>query len=332
MFKFKVVVTDYVFPNLDPEREILARAGARLVSGQCKTRDEVIELARGADALLNTYYGPVDGAVMDAMPNCRIIVRYGIGVDTIDIPAATARGIMVANVPDYCIDEVSDHGVAMFLALARKLPQGNADVNAGNNGLAGLKPMKRISSMTVGVVGMGRIGRAIVDKLAPFGCEVVFFDPYFQGPSKFIVRHVGLNELFAECDAIILQAPANAETYHLLNAEAFAMMAKQPVIVNCARGELIDTAALVLALDRGQVSGAALDVVEELPATGNARALLNRRNVILTPHSAWFSAQALHSLQRLAAMEVARALTGEAPKSLQNPEVRSRVAGGAEGA
>lgn len=321
MSRFTVAVTDYVFPNLDPEHEVLGAVGAELVIGQCREKAEAVELVRGVDAVLNTYYGPIDAEVMDAMPECRIIVRYGIGVDTIDIPAATARGIMVANVPDYCIDEVSDQGVAMLLALLRKLPQADRNLRRGEWSLGALKPMHRISTLTLGIIGMGRIGQALARKLAPFGAQLLFFDPYLQGEASGGAQSVSLQELYHRADGILLQAPATPETRHLLDAEAFAAMERQPVIVNCARGELVDTEALIAALGSGQISGAALDVIEGAPPLPEDSPLLSAENVLLAPHSAWFSAEALQSLQRLACEEVARALRGERPKSLLNPEV-----------
>ncbi len=318
MSKFKVVVTDYVFSNLDPEKEVLSPVGAEVVAGQSKTPEEVIELVKGADAVLNTYYGPIDGAVMDAMPDCRIIVRYGIGVDTIDIAAATQRGIMVANVPDYCIDEVSDHALAMMLTLLRKLPVGDKAIRNDNWKLGVLKPMRRINTLTVGIIGMGRIGKAITSKVAAFGPKIVFFDPYFKG--EIAAKQVDLPTLLKTSDAIIVQAPATPETKHILNAEAFAMMESKPVIINCARGELIETEALIEALEKGLISGAGLDVIENAPPFPTDSPLFKFDNVILAPHSAWFSEEALQSLQFLAAQEVARALTGECPKALLNPD------------
>ena len=321
--RLKVVVTDYVFPSLDPEKQIVAEAGGQLVAAQCKTRDDILALVRGAHAVLNTYYGPINAEVMDAMPDCRIIVRYGIGVDTIDIPAATARGILVANVPDYCIDEVSDHAVAMALSLVRKLPQGDRQVRAGNWKLAPLKPVRRLSNLTVGIIGLGRIGRAIVTKLGVFGPQLLFVDPYAKdAPAG--AQSVTLAELYARADIIIVQAPSTPETKHLLDGKAFAAMARKPIIVNCARGELIDTPALIQALQSGQVSGAGLDVIEGAPPLPADSPLCQFDSVILAPHSAWFSEDALFSLQRLAAMEVARALRGERPKSLLNPEALNK--------
>ncbi len=320
MGRFRVVVTDYVFPDLEPEKAILAEVGAELVAGQCQSKAQVIELVPGADAVLNTYYGPIDAEVMDAMPDCRIIVRYGVGVDTVDIAAATERGIMVANVPDYCVDEVSDHAVAMTLALLRKLAQGDRNVRRGEWSLAPLKPMSRISSLTIGIIGMGRIGRAIAAKLAPFGARITYHDPYVEAGTVSGVSAVELDELYATADAIIIQAPSTPQTRHMLDAAAFAAMRRSPVVVNCARGDLIDTEALVKALEQGRISGASLDVVEDTPPMPLDHALLTLNNVIVTPHSAWFSADALHSLQRLGAMEVARVLRGEPAKHLLNPD------------
>jgi D-3-phosphoglycerate dehydrogenase / 2-oxoglutarate reductase len=326
MKRFKVVVTDYVFPTLDPERTILGEAGAELIAAQCKSPEEVIALARGADAMLNTYYKPVDGAVMDAMPGCRIIVRYGIGVDSIDLAAATQRNIAVANVPDYCIDEVSDHALAMALALLRKLAFSDRRLREGAWQLGPLKPLRRIRTLTFGIIGMGRIGRAIAAKAAAFGPAIVFHDPYFKGPLPVPgARAVSLDELYALADAVIVQAPATPQTHHLLADDAFARMQRCPVIVNCARGELIDTAALIRALDAGRVSGAGLDVIEGMPPLPADSPLRRFDNVLLTPHSAWLSETALEDLQRLAALEVARALRGERPQALLNPEVWDRV-------
>jgi D-3-phosphoglycerate dehydrogenase / 2-oxoglutarate reductase len=324
MSGLKVVITDSVFPNLDPEHEILEPLGAEIVAGQCKSKSDALALVPGAVAVLNTYYGPIDAEVMDAMPGCRAIVRYGIGVDTIEIPAATARGIMVANVPDYCIEEVSDQAVAMLLALLRKLPLADKRVRRGQWELAGLKPLRRLCDLTLGIVGMGRIGRALVRKLAPFGARLVFADPYYSGEAPAGTEQIPLSELLQVCDGILLQAPATPETRHLLNADSLALMEKSPVVVNCARGELVDTAALVAALESGQISGAGLDVIEGAPPLPENSPLLCFDNVLLAPHSAWFSDAALGALQRLATEEVARVLRGERPKSLLNPEVLNR--------
>ena len=323
MSRYKVAVTDYVFPDLEVERRILETIGACLVAGQSKSGRDVIDLAHDADAILNTYYGPLDEQVISACPKLRIIVRFGIGVDTIDIPAATRHGVMVANVPDYCMEEVSDHAVAMWLCLSRKILAADRSVRGGDWTLAPLKPLVSLNKLTVGVIGMGRIGRRTARKAAAFCGAVIFADPCVEGNLELdgvVCRKVELEALCAEADVIFLHAPAGKATRHMLDARRFDLMARKPIVVNTARAELIDQEALADALAAGKVSAVALDVVEggEL-APGHP--LLKLDNVLITPHSAWYSDQAIDLLRRLAAQEAIRGLTGERPKSLLNPEI-----------
>jgi len=325
MAKFKVVVTDYVFPNLDIEKSIFEPYDVELVAMQCKSADELMPFVVDADILLNTYLGGIDRRLFSIMKKCKLIVRYGIGVDTIDINGATEYGIMVANVPDYCLDEVSDHAIACMLALTRKLTLSDRRVRNGLWDLGYLKPMRKISNLTVGVVGMGRIGRLSAGKVSAFGARIIFSDPYVNEDSLDIsAKKVTLNELVASSDVILIHAPATPETHHLFDSNLFALMQRNPVIINCARGNLIDTNALVEALSKGIVSGAALDVIEGVPPFSPDHPLCRFENVIITPHSAWYSEEALINLQRLAAEEAARVLRGEKPRSLLNPEVLSK--------
>ncbi len=326
MEKFKVVVTDYVFDNLDTERAIIEPCGATLLTLQCENVDELIPITVDADAILNTYLGPLDERFFSTLERCKLIVRYGIGIDTIDIKAATRHGIMVANVPDYCINEVSDHALACMLALARKLKLSDQRIHEGEWDLSYLKPVHRTGNLSVGIVGMGRIGRLSARKVAAFGAKVVFADPFINGDiieDGLHAKKVTLEELAASSDVILIHAAATPETYHLFDAKLFDLMQKKPIIVNCARGSLIDTEALVSALLQGKISGAALDVIEGVPPISPEHPLCKFENVILTPHSAWYSEDALKSLQRLAAEEVARVLKGGLPRSLINPEVLS---------
>jgi len=243
MPKFKVVVTDYVFPDLDMECRILSEHNAEMIAAQCKSGDEVVALAKDADVILNTYYSPLDAQVFSKLGKCKAVVRYGIGVDSIDIGAATKYGIMVANVPDYCCEEVSDHAVTSMLALLRKLPISDRRIRQGEWSLGYLKPMHRIGELTIGIVGMGRIGRLSAKKIAPFGVQIVFSDPYMSEndiiDEYFHARKVTLDELVSISDAILVHAPSTTKTYHLLNAALFQKMQRKPVIVNCARGNLI---------------------------------------------------------------------------------------------
>ena len=325
MPKFEVAVTDYVFPDLDSESRILAENDAEMVIAQCKSTDEVISIARDADVILNTYFSPLDEKVFAELNKCKAVVRYGIGTDSIDMDSATKHGIMVINVPDYCCEEVSDHTVASMLALLRKLPLSDRRIRQGKWDLKYLKPMTRIKNLTIGIIGMGRIGRLSAKKSAVFGSQIVFTDP---GVDEDSVRETGLNlkkvtldELMAISDAILIHAPATAETYHLIDSTLFQKMQRKPVIVNCARGSLVDTDALVAALSQGQISGVALDVMENVPPFDPENSLSQFENVILSPHSAWYSEEALVDLRKLALEEVLRVLRNERPHSLLNPEV-----------
>jgi D-3-phosphoglycerate dehydrogenase len=320
----KVFITDYVFENQEPEKAVLAEIGAEVRAMQCKSSQEVIDNAKDADALLNCFLPGIDGRVMDAIPNLKVIVRYGIGVNTIDIDAATARGIPVANVPDYCLDEVSDHAVGMMLSLIRVIPLSHKKITLDHDyGVGYIKPVLPLRGAKVSVLGFGRIGKLIAARLNPFGCEIQFYDPFIPADVQldgFSAKKVSLDEAYESSDVIILQAPSTKENMHMLNRSAFAQMKRKPYIINCARGELIDEAALVEALGAGTISGAALDVLESMPPVQPGNPLLRFDNVVLTPHSAWISAKSRGELQRLAAMEVARVLKGGEVKSLINPD------------
>ena len=321
MAKYKVVVTDYVFESFEPETEVLAAVDADLEVRQCASIEDLKPHLAGAHALLNTYLPGIGAEVFDSAPDLKVVVRYGMGIDTIDVPEATKRGILVARVTDYCIDEVADHALAHFLCLARKILLSDRKVKGGEWSLAYVKPLGGIREMTAGIIGFGRIGRAIAARLKAFGPEIVFFDPAVEGDAEGC-RSVALDELYASCDAIFVQCPACEETHHLLGREAFGKMQKRPLIVNTARGSIVDTDALVEALQAGKVSGAGLDLLEDEKAVvGTDHPLNAMDNAILTPHSAWFSSAAIRSLQRKAAEEVARALRGERPVALVNPEV-----------
>jgi D-3-phosphoglycerate dehydrogenase len=318
-----VLVTDYVFADFDQERKILAGIGVELKVAQCKSIVELKPLLRGVHGLLNTYLPGIGPEVFDAAPELKAVVRYGIGLDTIDIPAATHRGIMVANVPDYCINEVADHALAHFLALARKISLSDQKVKMGEWSLAYVKPMKALAGMCAGIIGFGRIGRAIATRLKAFGVKVVFHDPMIATETEGC-QPVTFDTVLATCDAIFVQCPASKATRHLLNRSAFEKMRRQPLVINCARGEVVETDALVWALQNGQVSGAGLDVLEDESIIKTQHPLKECPNVTISPHSAWYSEAAIPALQRRAAEEMARALCGDRPSSLVNPEVMER--------
>jgi D-3-phosphoglycerate dehydrogenase len=268
----------------------------------------------------------VTTAVVEQLTRCRIISRFGIGVDNVDIAMATSKGIVVTKVPDYCIDEVSDHAMALLLAIVRKIPFSNSEVQEGRWAMPTVVPIHRLRGTVLGLVGFGRIPQLVAPKAQAFGIKVVAFDPFVPQEvfAKAGVASVSFDELVKTADYISLHCPLTPETNHLFNTEVFGKMKPGAYLVNTGRGPLIDEAALAQALDKGQLAGAALDVVEKEPPVGSP--VLGRKNVILTPHTAFYSDESLLELQVKAAEEVVRVLSGQAPKNPVNPEVLKAAA------
>ena len=307
----KVFITDYGFSDIHQERHIITSAGHDLLAGQCKSPEAVLEAAADADVLL-VQWAPITSAVINGLNKCRVIVRYGIGVDNVDLVAAKARGIPVCNVPDYCIDEVADHAVAMALSLARQLPMMDRRVRAGTWKITPDHPMPALSTMTFAAAGLGRIARAVLARAGAFGCRPAAYDPYVK-PEVFAangIMRLTLEEMFRQADVLSLHMPLTPETRHLINPAALAKMKPTAIIVNTARGGLIDTVALAEALQSGVIAGAGLDVFDPEPLSME-HPLRSCRNAILTSHVGWFSDESVPKLQRLAAEEVVRALRGE---------------------
>ena len=325
---FKVIVTDCIFRDLKQEETILKCIDAEIIGYQCKTADEVIRVAEDADAILTSQFKNIDRNIIEHLKKCRVIVRYGIGVDTIDICAATEKGILVVNVPEYCIDEVSDHAVALVLALSRNLCRSNAEIRSGSGyRIDYSNPLFSLKSSAIGIIGFGRIGRQTGHKISVFSSEIRFFDPYVPEDihgDGVVFRKSSLDDLLQTSDIIILNAPLTKETYHLIDANAVARMARKPYLVNVSRGELVDSAALLQGIENGSIRGAALDVVEGVPPLPEGDPILKNDRILFTPHSAWYSEESLRSLQRTAAEEVARVLAGEMPHSLMNKEAWGR--------
>ncbi len=307
MAPYRVVVTDQVFPSVDIERELLGNAGADLevATGD---REEVLARAEEADALLNTYF-PIDADAMKRLERCRIIARYGIGVDNIDLDAARERDIVVTNVPDYCVEEVAAHAVAMLLALLRRLPEGEAVLRGGGWGIAQLRPIKRLSDGTVGVVGLGRIGRRVVELIRPFGVTILGHDPFVTELEG--VRVVDLDELLAASDAVTLHCPLLPQTRGLINTDRLAAMPAHSVLVNTSRGPLVVLDDLLGALRDQRIRAAALDVFETEPV--DAARLEGVPGLLATPHMAFYSDAAVAESQTKAATQVIKVLRGERP-------------------
>ncbi len=307
----KVIVTDHGFPDVSQEQEIVARAGGTLAVARCKSADDVVASCQEADALL-VQWAPITEAVVAALDRCRVIVRYGIGVDNVDLKAAAARGIAVCNIPDYCIDEVADHSLALALSLARQLPQTDATVRGGVWKIVPPSPFPAFRDVTFATAGFGRIARAVLDRARAFGFRLAAYDPFVKDAffEEAGVRKVDREGLLREAGILSLHLPLNGETRHFLDGPALASMRKEAVIVNTARGGLIDTVALAGALASGGVAGAGLDVFESEPLPGG-HPLRNAPNAILTSHTAWYSGGSIPILQRKAAEEVVRGLKGE---------------------
>ena len=319
MAQLQVGVSDSVFPNLDPARAVLSKIGAQLHLAEEPKPEAIMRVAKDADALFATY-AKITADMIRQMTRCRIISRFGIGVDNVDIPAATERGIVVTKVPDYCIDEVSDHAMALLLAAVRKIPLANSLVHQGRWEMPAVVPIHRLRGATLGLVGFGRIPQLVAPKAQSFGMQVVSYDPYvpksvFENAK---VRGVEFRELLKLSDYISIHSPLLPETQGLFNAEAFLQMKPHAYLINTARGPIVDEAALAQALDAGQLAGAALDVMTKEPPTGSP--LLGRPNVIITPHTSFYSEESLVDLQTKAAEEVVRVLQGQAPKNPVNPE------------
>ena len=318
--KLKVAVADSVFPNLDTAREVLGAIGADVQLASGPTPEEILKIAAGADALLVTY-AKITADMIAQMPRCKIISRFGIGVDNVDLAAATAAGIVVTKVPDYCIDEVSDHAMALLLTAARKIVPSNAQVHAGRWEMKAVVPIHRLRGGVLGLVGFGRIPQLVAPKAKAFGLRVIAYDPFI--PQEVFVREgverVEFPQLLSQSDFVSIHTPLMPETRGLFGADAFRQMKPTAYIINTARGPIVDEAALAVALDARQLAGAALDVMPNEPPVGSP--LIGRADVIITPHTSFYSEESLVELQRKAAQEVAAVLTGKAPKNPVNPEV-----------
>ena len=323
----KVVLTDYVWESLEVEKKTLAGLG-ELFPMQSKKPEEFLAEAADCDALLNTYAGPITAADMAKMPKCKIIARYGIGVDTIDLDAATAAGIIVTNNPTYCIEEVAEHTMALLLSAARKITFYDRAVRAGNWAVPPGKPIQRLAGSTLGLVGFGNIARQVAVRAAAFGMKVLFADPFVkEGQFKEPGTKVELPELYKQSDFISLHPPLLPQTRGMINDEALSSMKPNAVIINCSRGPVINTDALVRALDAKKIGGAALDTTDPEPLP-NPHALRGRENVIINPHAAWYSEQAMVGLQAGAPSEVKRVLSGEWPINVVNKAVKGKSRAG----
>ncbi len=314
----RVVLTDSDLPPLGIEEEVLGAAGHEVVRAACTSAEDVIAAGAGADALL-VQWAPITAAVLEALPTVRVVSRLGIGVDMVDVEAATRLGVAVANTPTYCIEEVAAHTLALILGRTRELVPLDAAVRTGGWGVTRLAPRSvRPSETTVAVIGYGRIGRRVAAALVAIGFRVLVADPYAPAVDLPGAVAAPVPEALAAADVVTLHAPLTAETRHLIDAAAIATMRPGALVVNTCRGGLVDEQALAAALVDGRLGGAALDVfaTEPLPAESPLR---SAPGVLLTPHAAWYSPAALRALPREAAENVVRVLAGERIPAIVNP-------------
>lgn len=305
----RVVVTDATFPDVAKEEAAARAAGASFERHACKTAEDVAAALNGADVAV-VQFAPLTRAAIAGMAPGATAIRYGVGYNNFDVPALNDHGVKAAYVPDYCTAEVADHTAASILALLRKLPALDASVRKGDWAAVGIsKPLKSFAETTIGFLGFGRIAQEVAARLAPFGFHFLAHDPYFTGSFPRLTL-TDLPGLLAGSDALTLHAPATKETTGIINAANLARMKPSAVLVNTARGDLIDETALAAALTAGTIAGAALDVflTEPLPADNPLRAA---PNLLLGPHAAWYSDVAVERLQSLVADEITRALTGQ---------------------
>jgi D-3-phosphoglycerate dehydrogenase len=308
MPRFKVIVTDQVFPDVEIERRLLGEIDATLEVAD-GTLDDILAKGADADAVLTTYF-PIDASTVAALKRCRIIARYGIGVDNIDIPAARAAGMEVTNVPDYCVEEVADHSLAMLLSLLRKLPEGDARLRKGEWGVKPLRPMARLSELTLGLVGYGKIARRLGAAASHLGMRVIVFDPYLS-PGPDMPPLVTLEELLRSSDAVSLHCPLTPETRGIIGAAQLAMMPDHAVLVNTSRGPLIDLDDLLSALRAGTIRAAGLDVFDVEPI--DPKRLEGVPGLLVTPHVAYYSEAAFRDSQTKAATQIIKVLSGQKP-------------------
>jgi D-3-phosphoglycerate dehydrogenase len=314
----RVVITECDHGSIEEEKGELGLIGAELILAQVKEEEDLIQVCKNADGLINQY-ALLTRRVLEHLPNCKVISRYGVGVDSVDLKAATDLGIIVANVPDYCIDEVSNQTLAMILTLIRKTAFFDQKVKSNQWDFHLGIPIYRIHGKTLGLIGCGKIGLEVAKKIYAFGVQVIAFDPYIQKAGEGI-ELTDLDTVLRKSDIISIHCPLNGSTRHLMGEREFKKMKKKPILINTSRGPIVDEIALIQALKEGHISGAGLDVLEKEPPDLQ-NPLLKMDNVILSPHVGFYSVESISELKRRTAENVSAVLLGKLPKSVVNREV-----------
>jgi D-3-phosphoglycerate dehydrogenase len=318
------VIADYDYDDVDVERSIVESAGFELIAAQCKTEEEVIEVAHDAAAVVAQYVS-ISARVIAELPDCRVIARYGTGVDIVDVEAATSHNVLVTNVPsDWCENEVADHAMALLLAVARKINVYDSATRAGIWQWQSGAPIHRFRGRVLGLLSFGAIARAIAARSAGFGMRITAHDPYVSAEEIAAAgaEDVSFDRLVTESDYLVIQAPLTPQTHHLFDETQLRRMKPTSILINTARGPIVDDRALYRALSEGWIAGAGLDDVEEEPAKVRDwrpdNPLFGLDNVVITPHAAYYSEESIGTVRRFAAEEVVRVLTGQAPLSPVN--------------
>ena len=329
-----VVIADYDYGDVDIERAIIEQGGFELIAAQCKTEDEVIEVARDASAVV-AQYAPISARVIAELRACRVIARYGTGVDIVDVDAATGNDILVTNVPnDWCENEVADHAMALLLAVSRKINVYDRATRAGTWRWQSGAPIHRLRGSVLGLLSFGAIARAIATRASGFGMRIIAHDPFVDADEITAAGAlaVSFDELVAESDCLVIQAPLTPETHHLFDEAQLRRMKTTAILINTARGPIVDDRALHRALSEGWIAGAGLDDIEEEPAKVRDwrpdNPLFGLDNVVITPHAAYYSEEAISTVRHFAAEEVVRVLTGQAPHYACNDPHDAAIQGG----
>jgi D-3-phosphoglycerate dehydrogenase len=319
--QIKVVITDCNHPSIEIERKMLSEINAELILSNCNTEEDIIKVAKDADGIINQRVS-ITRRVIKSLNKCKVIVRYGVGVDNIDIKAATEYGIIVANVPDYCVDEVSSHAIGLILGCARGIILFNSKVKEKRWGFSLAKPLFRTQGKTLGIFGLGRIGSAVAKKSIGFGLKIIACDPYVSKINTKI-KMVDFPQLLSESDFISINASLTDETWHSFGEDELRAMKKSAYLINTARGAIVDEKILYNALRERWIAGAGIDVLEKEPPDWD-NPLLKLDNVIFTPHSAFYSEESYIELKTRTAKAVLSVLNGKLPETIINPQVLNR--------
>ena len=320
----KILVTDYAWNDLEIERAILQKIGATLIAAKEGSERELRELAEGVDGIL-TNWKPVTERVIENAAKCKAIGRYGVGLDNIDVLSATTAGIVVTNVPTYCLEEVAEHAMALLLSLARKVTFFDRAIKSGRYDLAAGTPLFRVAGKTLGIIGFGRIGRRMAEKARAFGLQVLVFSRSANANADLGagIERASFSDVLASSDFISIHLPLTSETRHLFGYETFGQMKRTAFIINTARGDVLDPASLLRALDDGLIAGAGLDVFAPEPPRPDDPLILHRR-VVATPHAAFNSVESSQFLRTTAAEQMVELLSGTVPQFVVNPQVFSQ--------